>query len=74
MVSIIFQVEAHASMDDVANAEEVKETIITQLQALIDQPKRIETPLIYHVDVAAVSTLPYRSLPFAFVLYVCDCS
>ena len=41
-------------MADVANLGEVTAAIRGQLEALRDQPVREETPLIYHLDVAAM--------------------
>lgn len=41
-------------MGDVANFEEVSAAIRGQLEGLRDQPNREETPLIYHLDVAAM--------------------
>lgn len=48
------EVEGKWEMDDAANLDEVKHAIRTQLQSLRDRPNREETPLIYHLDVAAM--------------------
>jgi len=47
-------VECKASVEDVANYEEVRDGIRTQLESLRDVPNREECPLIYHLDVAAM--------------------
>ena len=47
-------VECKASMEDVANYEEVRDGIKAQLESLRDVPNREECPLIYHLDVAAM--------------------
>ena len=41
-------------MEDVTNYDEVKSQIKIALEALRDTPKRIDKPLIYHLDVAAM--------------------
>ncbi|KAI9204184.1 uncharacterized protein BJ171DRAFT_442631 [Polychytrium aggregatum] len=48
------QTEGHLKMDDVANYDEVKSSIIDKLRYLRDNPSRMDTPLIYHLDVAAM--------------------
>lgn len=48
------EVECKASVDDVANYDEVKEEIMAALEGLRDVPNREECPLIYHLDVAAM--------------------
>jgi len=48
------EVEGKMSMEDVANFEEVSQAIRLQLEGLRDTPNREETPLIYHLDVAAM--------------------
>jgi DNA polymerase epsilon subunit 1 len=47
-------VEGKMGMEDVANFEEVSQAIRLQLEGLRDTPSREETPLIYHLDVAAM--------------------
>lgn len=47
-------VECKASVEDVANYEEVRDEIKAQLESLRDVPNREECPLIYHLDVAAM--------------------
>ncbi|KAJ1654851.1 DNA polymerase epsilon catalytic subunit [Dispira simplex] len=47
-------VEAHQKLDDVTNYDQVKDDIISQLKVLRDSPNRTDTPLIYHLDVAAM--------------------
>lgn len=47
--------EAHAKMEDCVNFDTVKETLIGQLSRMRDAAPNIKTsPLIYHVDVAAM--------------------
>lgn len=46
--------EEKASMDDVTNYEEVKLQIQNALETMRDEPNRIDKPLIYHLDVAAM--------------------
>ncbi|GAA5871954.1 hypothetical protein JCM8547_006199 [Rhodosporidiobolus lusitaniae] len=41
-------------LEDVENYDEVKDEITRQLEALRDEPLRQDTPLIYHLDVAAM--------------------
>lgn len=48
------EVEAKLSMDDIANYDEVRNEIVSLLENLRDSPNRHETPLIYHLDVAAM--------------------
>ncbi|GAA6009169.1 hypothetical protein JCM11491_005778 [Sporobolomyces phaffii] len=42
------------SVDEVANYDEVKGQIVEMLEELRDNPHRNDTPLIYHLDVAAM--------------------
>ena len=46
--------ESKSSLDDVTNYEEVKADITAALETMRDNPKRIDKPLIYHLDVAAM--------------------
>ncbi|KAF9011073.1 hypothetical protein BDQ17DRAFT_1345420 [Cyathus striatus] len=46
--------ESKCSMDKVLNYEEVKAQIQSALELMRDNPKRFDTPLIYHLDVAAM--------------------
>ena len=46
--------ESKASLDDVVNYDEVKQQIQTALETMRDNPKRVDKPLIYHLDVAAM--------------------
>jgi DNA polymerase epsilon subunit 1 len=46
--------ESKSSMDQVTNYEEVKAEIQSALETLRDNPKRTDSPLIYHLDVAAM--------------------
>jgi DNA polymerase epsilon subunit 1 len=46
--------ESKSSVDQVTNYEEVKAEIQSALETLRDNPKRIDSPLIYHLDVAAM--------------------
>lgn len=46
--------EGKHSLDDVTNYDEVKAQITEMLEELRDNPLRSDTPLIYHLDVAAM--------------------
>ncbi|KAJ3917629.1 hypothetical protein F5877DRAFT_44306 [Lentinula edodes] len=46
--------ESKCSIEKVTNYEEVKAAIQSALEAMRDNPKRIDNPLIYHLDVAAM--------------------
>ena len=46
--------ESKSSMDQVTNYEEVKAEIQSALEIMRDNPRRIDNPLIYHLDVAAM--------------------
>ncbi|TFK37082.1 hypothetical protein BDQ12DRAFT_736481 [Crucibulum laeve] len=46
--------ESKSSLDQVTNYEEVKTAITAALEVMRDNPKRIDNPLIYHLDVAAM--------------------
>jgi DNA polymerase epsilon subunit 1 len=46
--------ESKCSLDKVTNYEEVKAEITSALELMRDNPKRIDNPLIYHLDVAAM--------------------
>lgn len=46
--------EGKKSMDDIADYDEVKASIAAMLVDLREQPLRQDTPLIYHLDVAAM--------------------
>ncbi|KAH7922539.1 DUF1744-domain-containing protein [Leucogyrophana mollusca] len=46
--------ESKASLEDVTNYDEVKSQIQTALELMRDNPKRMDPPLIYHLDVAAM--------------------
>ena len=48
------EVEGKWQLDDAANYEEVRDAIKAELESLRDHPNREETPLIYHLDVAAM--------------------
>ncbi|GMG37407.1 unnamed protein product [Ambrosiozyma monospora] len=47
-------VEGKKSLDDVTNFDEIYEQVKQELLELKANPKRSETPLIYHVDVASM--------------------
>ena len=47
-------VENKVEMEDVKNYEEVRDDIVSKLEFLRDNPRCIEKPLIYHLDVAAM--------------------
>ncbi|KAJ3500777.1 hypothetical protein NLJ89_g9640 [Agrocybe chaxingu] len=46
--------ESKCSLDLVTNYDEVKAEITAALEAMRDNPKRVDKPLIYHLDVAAM--------------------
>lgn len=46
--------ESKASLDQVINYDEVKAEITAALELMRDNPKRVDKPLIYHLDVAAM--------------------
>lgn len=46
--------ESKSSLDDVANYDEVKGQIQAALEEMRDNPLRMDKPLIYHLDVAAM--------------------
>ncbi|ORX60308.1 hypothetical protein DM01DRAFT_1300034 [Hesseltinella vesiculosa] len=48
------RVEENKKLEDIANYDEVYNAIKAQLEDLRDNPTRKETPLIYHLDVAAM--------------------
>lgn len=46
--------ESKSSIDQVTNYEEVKTDIKSALELMRDNPMRVDRPLIYHLDVAAM--------------------
>ena len=46
--------ESKSSLESVTNYDEVKQQIQASLEQMRDNPKRIDKPLIYHLDVAAM--------------------
>ncbi|KAF5383469.1 hypothetical protein D9757_006181 [Collybiopsis confluens] len=46
--------ESKCSLESVTNYDEVKSAIQSALELMRDNPKRIDNPLIYHLDVAAM--------------------
>ena len=48
------EVEERKSLDDVTNYDQVREQIAKRLIDLRDNPRRNESPFIYHLDVAAM--------------------
>ncbi|KAF5367571.1 hypothetical protein D9758_003792 [Tetrapyrgos nigripes] len=46
--------ESKASMESVTNYDEVKSEIQAALEVMRDNPRRVDNPLIYHLDVAAM--------------------
>ena len=46
--------ESKSSLDSVTNYEEVKAEIQAKLEEMRDNPQRMDKPLIYHLDVAAM--------------------
>eukprot|EP00934_Nitzschia_sp_Nitz4_P003410 Nitzschia sp. Nitz4//scaffold180_size44305//24137//35517//NITZ4_007241-RA/size44305-processed-gene-0.44-mRNA-1//1//CDS//3329539473//3400//frame0 len=53
-LSFAFEVESGIDRSDITNYEEVRSTIVEQLEMLRDRPKRREKPFIYHLDVGAM--------------------
>eukprot|EP00571_Detonula_confervacea_P015151 CAMPEP_0172308022 /NCGR_PEP_ID=MMETSP1058-20130122/8746_1 /TAXON_ID=83371 /ORGANISM="Detonula confervacea, Strain CCMP 353" /LENGTH=2557 /DNA_ID=CAMNT_0013020353 /DNA_START=95 /DNA_END=7768 /DNA_ORIENTATION=- len=51
-----FAIEVEGGIDrrKITNYDEVKSEIIEKLELLRDRPKRMETPYVYHIDVAAM--------------------
>lgn len=47
-------VELQSSMSEITNYDQVKDSIVAALINLRDTPNRLETPSIYHLDVAAM--------------------
>ena len=48
------EVEEGIPLDTVTNFEQVCDDIVKRLEMLRDCPNRLENPLIYHLDVAAM--------------------
>eukprot|EP00762_Andalucia_godoyi_P002882 ANDGO_04423.mRNA.1 DNA polymerase epsilon catalytic subunit A len=48
------EVESGVPLSHVVNYDEVRSAIASKLEALRDNPRRMETPLIYHLDVSAM--------------------
>ena len=48
------EVEEKKNFDDVTNYEEIRNSIVQQLEQLKQTPNRNERPLIYHLDVASM--------------------
>jgi DNA polymerase epsilon subunit 1 len=46
--------EGKLSLEDIANYDEVRATIVSELEGLRDTPNREECPSIYHLDVGAM--------------------
>ncbi|EMD36430.1 hypothetical protein CERSUDRAFT_66053 [Gelatoporia subvermispora B] len=46
--------ESNASLDSVTNYDEVKKQVQAKLEEMRDNPLRMDKPLIYHLDVAAM--------------------
>ncbi|SNX82388.1 probable POL2 - DNA polymerase epsilon, calytic subunit A [Melanopsichium pennsylvanicum] len=62
--------EGHLAMEDIENYDEVKAEIQAMLEVMRDNPIRKDTPLIYHLDVAAMYPnimLSYRLQPDSMV-------
>ena len=56
------EVEGNLSMNQITNYDEVREGIVDKLAELRDQPQISVTPLIYHLDVAAMYPNMYISI------------
>ncbi|KAI9141033.1 DNA polymerase-like protein epsilon [Paraphysoderma sedebokerense] len=48
------ETEGKQSLDNIVNYEEVRDKIVSELEEIRDIPNRLECPLIYHLDVAAM--------------------
>ncbi|RKP39877.1 DNA polymerase epsilon catalytic subunit A [Dimargaris cristalligena] len=62
--------EANQALENVTNYDEVKDAIVSQLKQLLAAPNHTATPLIYHLDVAAMYPniiLTYRLQPDAII-------
>lgn len=53
-MKFFIEVEAKMKLEDITNYDEVKAKILEQLEAIRDTPRFEATPLIYHLDVAAM--------------------
>eukprot|EP00916_Digyalum_oweni_P010390 GHVL01017390.1.p1 GENE.GHVL01017390.1~~GHVL01017390.1.p1 ORF type:complete len:2204 (+),score=478.22 GHVL01017390.1:451-6612(+) len=53
-LDFFLQTEAKVELDEVENLSSVREEILKKLESLRDNPKRRETPVIYHLDVGAM--------------------
>jgi hypothetical protein len=53
-LTVAIEVEHGAQRRDVTNYDEVRSSIIERLETLRDDPARLEEPVIYHLDVAAM--------------------
>lgn len=53
-LTFAIEVEGGAQRGDVENYDEVRSDIVQRLERLRDQPMRVEEPVIYHLDVAAM--------------------
>lgn len=53
---LCFSIEVEGGMDrsDIVNYDEVRSQIVEKLEFLRDEPKRVERPYIYHLDVGAM--------------------
>ena len=54
MLRFAIEVENGTALSAVTNYDEVKQSILTQLMDLKQRPKRMEEPMIYHLDVGAM--------------------
>lgn len=53
-VEFFLKVEANVDLEDVANYDEVLDSVRTSLTQISEKPNRFENPLVYHLDVAAM--------------------
>lgn len=53
-LTFALEVENGIQRSDIANYDEVKQQVVEKLEILRDCPDRMETPLIYHLDVGAM--------------------
>ena len=54
VLEFAIEIEGGIKRSDIVNYDQVRDAILNKLETLRDTPKRIEKPLIYHLDVAAM--------------------
>ncbi len=74
ILKFAIETEENAKCEDVLNYKDVRDSIVSSLQQLIETPSRLENPLIYHVDVASmypniILTNRFVKIDFNFYLF-----